>query len=481
MVSHQIITNQNRKKMKKIKNNISFWIIGLIGLISFHSLAQNDEFTYEEYLGFVKKFHPVAKMAELEISQAQANLLQARGAFDPKIEADYSTKEFKDKQYYSVFNGSFKIPTWYGIEIKAAFENNDGLYLNPQNTVPNNGLTALGITVPVLQGLLINQRMADLQKAKSQVKLSQAERKLQAVQVLYDASVAYFNWKKNYEEVQLYENYVKNAQIRLKGIQTLIEQGDKPAIDSIEAGITLKNRQLNLEESKFKLLKSKLELSNFLWTDSNVPLELDDKLIPEENLQQSIDVTLKTNAMIATSFSSAAHPKINALETKLEMLSIDRKLKANMLLPKIDLGYSYISEPAAFSEYRFQDYKFGINASFPLFLRKERGALKLAEQKIQAQQFNLELEKKQLQNKVVAQQNEISTITKQKGIISSLVIDNEKLLQAEERLFDAGESSLFLINTRENNLVSAKLSRISIDNRLYLSHAELFKTIANPD
>ena len=65
----------------------------------------------------------------------------------------------------------------------------------------------------------------------------------------------------------------------------MIEQGDKPAIDSIEAGITLKNRQLSLEESRFKLLKAKLELSNFLWTNNNLPLELEDHLIPEENLE----------------------------------------------------------------------------------------------------------------------------------------------------------------------------------------------------
>ena len=46
--------------------------------------------------------------------------------------------------------------------------------------------------------------------------------------------------KKNHDEVKLYETYVQNASIRLSGVQKLIEQGDKPAIDSIEAGITLK-------------------------------------------------------------------------------------------------------------------------------------------------------------------------------------------------------------------------------------------------
>jgi hypothetical protein len=36
-------------------------------------------------------------------------------------------------------------------------------------------------------------------KQKMQMQLSQAERKLQAIAILYDASIAYFNWKKNSE------------------------------------------------------------------------------------------------------------------------------------------------------------------------------------------------------------------------------------------------------------------------------------------
>jgi hypothetical protein len=84
-----------------------------------------------------------------------------------KIEVDFDKKQFKDTEYYSILNSSFKIPTWYGIEIKAGFDQNEGYYLNPENTVPNAGLTSLGISVPLGQGLFINQRMAD-RKAKMQ-------------------------------------------------------------------------------------------------------------------------------------------------------------------------------------------------------------------------------------------------------------------------------------------------------------------------
>ena len=439
------------------------------------------EFSYNEFLGYVKKYHPLVKNANLELNKAQANLMMARGGFDPKIEVDFSKKQFKDSDYYSILNSSFKIPTWYGIEIKASFDNNEGIYLNPENSVPNQGLTSLGVFVPLGQGLFINQRMADVRKAKIQIQLSNAERRLQAISILYDGSVAYFNWKKNYNEVQLYENYLKNAKIRFKGIQSLIQQGDKPAIDSIEAGIIVKNRLLSLEDSRLKLNKAKLELSNFLWLENNIPLELSDELIPEEKLELTIQETLKTNDLLNSEFSIVNHPKINALQSKIDILNVDRKLKANMLLPKIDLGYSYLSEPSYFDNYQFEDYKIGLNFYFPLFLRKERGSLKLAKFKVQETEFALALEKVQLTNKINAQKIEIASILKQKELIKELVEDNNVMLNSEERLFSFGESSMFLINSRENNFVTAQLSFIAIENRYFISNSELFKIMANPD
>lgn len=439
------------------------------------------EMSYNEFLGFVKKYHPLVKNANLEISKAQANLMMARGGFDPKLELDYNNKQFKGTEYYSILNSSFKIPTWYGIDIKAGFDENEGYYLSPQNKTPTNGLTSLGVSIPIGQGLLINQRMADLQKAKIQVRLSVAQQKLEAIVVLYDASIVYFNWKKTHEEYLLYENYNINAQKRYEGIESLIKQGDKAAIDSIEAGIIVKNRLLSLEDSKLKLIKAKLELSNFLWLENNIPLELADAIIPEKRLDKTIQETLNINELVNQDNSILNHPKIEALQSKIDILTVEKKMKANMLLPKIDLSYSYLTQPNSIMSINNENYKVGLEFYFPLFLRKERGGLKLAQYKIQESEFIRDLEKNQLTNKISAQKIEIQSLTKQQKLINKLVSDYDIMLKSEERLFNLGESSLFLINTRENNLVSAQLSQIALENRFYTSNSELYKIMANPN
>ncbi|OXA93192.1 transporter [Flavobacterium hercynium] len=439
-----------------------------------------EELSYSEFLGYVKKYHPLVKQANLEVSTAQAKLMMARGGFDPKIEVDYNKKEFKGTEYYSLLNSSFKIPTWYGIEIKAGFDDTDGQYYNPQNRTPNAGLTSLGLSVALGQGMFINQRMADVREGKLQIKLSDAERKLKAIAVLYKASEAYFEWRKSYNEAELYRNYLGFASTRFKGVKKLIELGDSPAIDSVEAKITVRNRELNLENGNLKLAKAKLNLANYLWIE-NVPVELDDVVKPEQNLIQTLEETLKTDAMLVNVESLESHPKIQSLETKLSMLEISRQLKANMLLPKINVGYNYISEPVYFDSFNADDYKFNVDFSIPIFLRKERGSLKIAKLKIQDLKFDIEQQRLELKNKIKAQQTEITSLKRQKVVIDNLVQDYLTMLNSEEKLFSFGESSIFLINSRENNLVSAKLSQISIENQFYISNAELYKILANPD
>ncbi|MBP1221781.1 TolC family protein [Flavobacterium sp. 1355] len=471
-----------KRRKNKMKSVIKlFSLLFLFGFLNGHSQDFNkEELSYSEFLGYVKKYHPLVKQANLEVSTAQAALMAARGGFDPKIEVDYNKKEFKGTEYYSLLNSSFKIPTWYGVEIKAGFDDTEGQYYNPQNRTPNAGLTSLGVSVALGQGLFINQRMADVREGKLQLKLSDAERKLRAIEVLYKASEAYFEWRKSYNEAELYKSYLGFASTRFEGVKKLIELGDSPAIDSIEAKITVRNRQLNVENGNLKLAKAKLYLSNYLWIE-NVPVELDDNVKPEQNLLQTLEETLKTDAMLVSVENFESHPKIQALETKLSMLEVNRQLKANLLLPKVNVGYNYISEPAYFDSFNTDDYKFNIDFSIPIFLRKERGNLKMAKIKIENLKYDINQQRLELKNKIKAQQTEIASLKKQKEVIDNLVKDYFAMLSSEEKLFSFGESSIFLINSRENNLVSAKLSQISIENQFYISNAELYKILANPD
>ncbi|GGX29222.1 transporter [Aquimarina muelleri] len=436
---------------------------------------------FKEYLGYVKKYHPIAKQAELNINIGQATLMKARGSFDPKIEIDYDRKQFKGTEYYDLLNATFKIPTWYGIEFKGGFEQNEGEYINPQNTVPEDGLFNAGISVSVAKGLLINDRMATLRKAKFFREQTKADRDLFVNQILYDASVAYFDWLQVYQEKEIYTNFLNNAKIRFEGVKQSALAGDKAAIDTVEAKISFQNRKLSLEQAKVKLAKKSLVLSNFLWLE-DTPVELQSNVVPEGNIEDNIDNALEINGNQLHTFTLENHPKLKSLNYKIEGLEVDRRLKANKLLPTIDLKYNFLSTtPEETETFNTVNYKGGINFSFPLFLRKERGNLKLAKYKLQDAKFDLVTTELKIKNKIKAIYVELESFKNQNTLIKDIVSDYNKLLNAEERKFSFGESSLFLINSREKSLIEARLKEIEVQNKFLNTKAKLFNSLAvNP-
>lgn len=444
--------------------------------------SESSVLRFDEYLGYVKKYHPIAKQAQLTVSIGQANLMKARGGFDPKVEVDYERKEFKGSEYWDRLNATFKIPTYFGIELKGGLEQAEGDFISTDETFPNDGLYSAGISASLARGFWINERMATLKRAKLFREQTKADQDLLVNQILFDASIAYFNWLQAYNEAQIFRNFLVNAETRFRGVKSSALAGDVALIDTVEAKIAVENRQLSLEQAKVSLMKRSLELSNFLWIE-NVPVELQSDVVPDDEVETVVDQTLEILGKPLDSFSLADHPKLRSLDFKVEGLVVDKRLKANKLLPKIDLEYNFLTAtPELLNSLNGQDYKGGLSFYFPLFLRKERGDLKLAKFKLQDAQFERDNAFVEIQNKVTALYRELDSYTTQNQLIANIVRDYQTLLSAEERKFSFGESSLFLINSRESKLIDAQLKRIEVQNKFLSTKAKLFQSLAiNPE
>ncbi|MCW5518560.1 TolC family protein [Aureitalea sp. L0-47] len=436
---------------------------------------------FREYLGYVKKYHPVVKQANLTIDMAQANVMRARGGFDPKVEVDYSQKQFKGSEYYDLLNATFKIPTWYGIELKANFEQNEGEFVNPERFVPDEGLYSAGVSFSLGQGFLMNKRMATLQKAKFFREQTAADQEILVNEVLYEASLAYFKWLRAYNEVKVFDDILVNALQRFNGVKRSAEAGDRAIIDTVEAKISYQNRSLSLEQAKVKFMKRSLELSNFLWLQDNIPLELQPGVVPSENIETEIDATLNVTGTPLSEFTLETHPKLRSLDRKIDGLKIDRRLKGNRLLPIIDLNYNFITAtPEIGNSFNTAEYKGGLRFAMPLFLRKERGEYKLARLKVIDTEYERTTTALSLQNKITALYNELDSFEIQNGLIADIVTNYERMLTAEERKFSFGESSIFLVNSREQKLIESRLKQLEIQNKFLDTKARLFNTLVLP-
>jgi len=434
----------------------------------------------DEYLGYVKTYHPIVKQANLIINESEAKLLKARGAFDPKLEVDYDRKKFKNTEYYDKLNATFKIPTWYGVEFKANFEENTGEFLNPELNVPLDGLYSAGVSVSLARGFLMNERMAMLKQAKLFTQQAQADQQLLVNEILYEASIAYFKWLKSFRNQGVFELFLKNAELRFEGTKRSYREGQNAAIDTTEARLTLNNRKLDLEKARIKYIKTSLELSNFLWLNNDTPVELRPSIRPDLETSNRIDEVLNVSGFDSADFDIESHPKIQSLNFKYESLQLERRLRQNNLLPQIDLQYNFLTQtPDQTGTFNTQNYKAGLNISFPLFLRKERGDLRLAKLKIQDLEFERTTTRVNLKNKIDAVTQEIDSYVLQNRLTEELIDDYEVMLRAEERKFFLGESSLFLVNSREAKLIENLLKAIDLENKFFTTKANLFNIMAN--
>lgn len=417
-----------------------------------------------DFLNIVREHHPLAKQANLRIEYGAQNLKAKRGAFDPYLYGDVSQKYFDDKQYYDLINAGMKIPTWFGIELDAGFEQTDGDFLNPQRFTPNNGLVHAGISVPIGQDLFIDQRRADLRKAQIYTEITATEQQIMMNELFKQAITSYLEWVGAAQRFEVFEEALELAQVRFEAVRSSALIGEDPAIDTVEAFIQFQNRRISLQDAELDYRNASAQLEVFLWNQDGIPLSLSPRIQPPT--QDDFNSTSNTEGIRSRMDSLIQnHPKLMKSSLYLEQMRIQRKLDLERLKPQLDLKYNALNEPIngdLIEGYTINNYNWGLTFKMPIFLRKERGQLQKTNVSIKEQEFVLDQMKRDLNYNVIAAMNTWETTQQQLGGYSDIVTSTERLLQAEVSKFNSGESSLFLVNSRELKYISTQVKFIDL-------------------
>lgn len=445
-------------------------IIILIVFFGYSLKAQttppNKVFPIDSFLNWVTTYHPVMQQANLLDDEADATLMKARGSFDPKLYGDYEDKSFDEKNYFQVGEAGLKVPTWFGVDVKAAYTWSSGIFLNESNTLPANGQAVLGVEVPLVQGLFFDQRRAQVQQAELFREANEAERRNIVNNLLLDAAMSYWKWAYQFQELQVYETSLRLAQDRFQIIKESYLQGDKPAIDTLESLIQIQNFEVQRDQAAVDYETARLELSNFLWLDNLVPLEISEVLRPSD-LESIVisNISQRTNVFFQN--MDSFHPQLRSILVKQQQLEIKEKLKREMLKPRLDFNYNFLgdgfqlvsseSENAALNALLTENYKWGLSFKYPLFLRKERGSLQLVRIEQLNNNYKFRNKRLEIENKVNAIAQQIETTERQLATQERAFNNYQSLLEAENIKFRIGESSIFLLNNREQKLIETQL------------------------
>ncbi len=412
------------------------------------------------FLQLVKKYHPVAKIAGIQQDKANTTLLGAKGAFDPILQSSAGNKTFDGINYYQTNTTLLTIPTWYGIEVNAGVEYLAGSRTDPTETSGKTSFT--GISVPIAKNLLIDKRRAALLQAKIMVNASEQEQHSMLNDLMYDAADAYWQWAQAYYIYKTYATVIAINKKRTQLVITAFKLGERPAIDTIEAVAQLQNFEYLQNEALLNWQNTTQRLSTFLWLDNNNPYELPKDIFPDKKVEDLFDAVIfpEQEKLIADAITT--HPELKLYQFKLKGLGIEKKLKFQELLPKADIKYNYLGKGFDFISATGKplfdnNYRFGISFSVPLRFSQGRSDYKMAKLKITETALQKNLKEITVIAKVKNYYNDLVNYKMQVALLQKNYANYLQLQRAEETRYVNGESSLFLINSRENKTLETLL------------------------
>lgn len=439
--------------MKYIKNSI---LTGLIILGCEICLSQSSQnISYNEFLFLVKQGNPLALKAENNIEYARTQMKAANGNYDPQLNTFVEKKQFNSLEYFTYGAAELKQQLYTSQYLKMGYQYGQGIYLNPEFSAPMEGLPYVGIEASLLQGLLFDKSRAEVMKARYYSDYYNAEQKIQMNDLLFVASNTYLDALFAKKINSMYAYFLTLANQRLKGISELAVIGERAVIDTVEAAIFLQGRLLDQQATEIEMVK---RMNEILVLNSTIEKPSAVNLNIIDSLDQVYLLSIKSIEQLLLA-ESRTNPLISQYLAKQKVLETETRLKREMIKPILDVSYNFLSNSNSpiNQTINMSNYKWSATFSFPIFLRKSRNDYKMAALVAQ----NNEYETVNKQNELKFKRNSIFEAIK---ITAKQIVNaeratgyNKMLVEAEKLKFMNGESSLFILNARENKWLETEI------------------------
>lgn len=432
------------------------------------ALLAAQEVALEDFLARVIVAHPQVRQAQEARRQADAELLSARGGFDPYVSALWDTKRFKGIGYYDEFDARLVLPTPWGVDFKLGWERAAGQIINPERATPTEGLLSFGVTLPLGPRLVTDERRTALRQAAIAQEAADADRDAAVARVLQSAARDWGLWSEMERRARITAEGVTLAQFRLDALRRRVETGDAAPIDTIEALAEVRAREVLRLDARAAADAARLVAEGWLWRADGTPDRFPDGAVAAER------ATLSQEAMLqerlggdALRYLVARHPFVQQATARWRQAEAARRLAAVNILPSASIDLSGLASGGALGDINppslsGEESKFSGNVRLPLFPRREVGRLRSAESRTRALQAERERVRREVEIDAQRALLELTTVDAQLTRQETLVALQERLLAAEQQRFSAGESTLLVVNLRERALLDERLKLASL-------------------
>lgn len=419
---------------------------------------QPQMLTLEALLASVNKNFPPLRAALLERPLAEADLLNQEGRFDLSLKSRLDTQNFG---YYQ--NERFEIaieqPTqMWGATVYSGYSLSEGRYpdYDGKSVTNNGGQYKAGVRVPLARDRAIDSRRADLGKARIGLRLADLSIDQQRLTILQTATRRYWDWVAAGRRLLIANTLLEVAIGRDAILTEAVRIGALPQFEQLDNQRIVLQRRNNVVEARRTLENTAIEMSLYLRDDTGSPVIAEPaKLIPGFPDPAEITDTQMIDDMAA---ALGRRPDVLRYVFQRNQVEIDRKLAQNQRMPNVDLFTEYYRESGNGIVRRGpNDLRVGLVFDMPLQRRQATSRLQNAEARLGQLEQRERFQRDQVSAEVRDAASAVKAAFERSQVVTEELSVTRRVEDAERLRFELGDSTLFVLNQREQATAEAAI------------------------
>jgi outer membrane protein, heavy metal efflux system len=460
-----------------VKNRI--FLLFLFALFSpVRAYGSEQILDLEDFLDSVLERFPLIVAAEQERFIAEGRMRTALGAFDVTWR---NRAMIRPLGFYEVrrFDSMLEKPAeTLGMNLFAGYRRGTGHFpvYEGKDVTTDGGEFRAGVELPLMRNRDIDQRRGGLRTADLGMSLAEQSIALQKIDVVLRASFAYWNWVATGKTTEIIKSLLVTAQLRDDGIRERVLQGDLPEFERKDNLRNVLERESQLVRAERNFQEASIQLSLFFRDErGNTILPIKNQL-PRAFPPAVLPDVMDENELYERALRS--RPELRTIQLEQDQNTVEIELAENEFSPRLDFLMEVSKDVGGRDRTREQaELESGFFFEVPIERRQARGRMESA----RAKALQITNQEKFFREQILADvQDALSAIRNAKGqieIVQQEVKFAEELEEGERIRFRAGESTILIVNLREQATADTAVRRVDALAEYHKSEALLKASI----
>jgi outer membrane protein TolC len=517
--------------------------LGRVGV----DMDQQQPLSLREALKLALDNNKDIEVARENVKIAEFDLQSAHGAYDPRLvsQSYYERVDTPASSFLSGgANGAVRQADVTGtLRLEGLSPKGGGNYrldFSSIRSTSNNQFAALNpqypatltfnLTQPLLRGLRTDNSRRQIEIAKKNLSLTDAQFRQRAIETITSVQRSYWDLVFALRNLQIQRDAVRDARTQLEHNKRMVTEGQLAPIDVVSAEAQVASYEQTLYSAVEDVSRTENNLKNLIaqnrqapiWTASIVPGDAVDLIAPEIPLPEAIKLALENRPELQQSnlaneinqidqhyYRDLTKPEINltgsygvvGLAGPINSSAINPFSSTNQLrdrvnllsqlagLPLIPVPPPQTFPPDLLGGYgqsldnllgnRFKNFRVGVQVNLPLRNRSAEGQLgrSLVEGR------RIATQREQLEQAIqVDVRNALQVVRSTEARLRAAAANraaSEQQYESEKRKLDAGQSTVFLVLERQTALTTARGNELRAQTDLNKATAELQRATGN--